>query len=233
MAKRKARADCRADTRGGPWAGIPVCVIKSPAYRDLSLWARAILVELAARMNGYNNGAIGLSHREISEALGNSNLRRIGAAVVELIEHGFLYITVDGAWKQRQARQYRLTFVTTAHAPFGATNEYRNWTNSKKLSHDEASAGKPISADKASAGGKLLDDKASARILASRRDSAKKRRLSSGSAADEASTLIYNHTPPRSPASQPAAGDLPTTDTDAAEPAHAGQARNAERNGLP
>jgi hypothetical protein len=49
MARSKVKADYRADTRGGSWAGLPVCLIESPAYRHLSLYARAILVETPPR----------------------------------------------------------------------------------------------------------------------------------------------------------------------------------------
>ncbi|MDB5662874.1 MAG: hypothetical protein JWN59_1212 [Sphingomonas bacterium] len=61
MARSKVKADYRADTRGGSWAGLPVCLIESPAYRHLSLYARAILVEITAKMRGWNNGEIAVS----------------------------------------------------------------------------------------------------------------------------------------------------------------------------
>lgn len=165
MSRKKQKADCRADTRGGPWAGIPVCVINSPSYRDLGLWARAILVEITARMNGYNNGKIAMSQREISDALGNSNMRKIGRAVAELIEHGFLDVSAEGIWKQRQAREYRLTFINTMQGHFTkpATNDYLKWQPKKKSSHDDASAGKGKSADGVSASANLAADDASAR----------------------------------------------------------------------
>lgn len=129
MARGKVKADHRADNRGGPWAGLPHVVIDSPAYRHLSLWARAILIELVREMNGYNNGQIGLSQRQMGERIGTSNYRRIGPAIAELMEHGFIDVTVEGKWKQRLARQYRLTFVNTGTPGHykQATNEYRDW----------------------------------------------------------------------------------------------------------
>jgi len=126
---QKVKAACRADTRGGSWAGIPKCLIDSPAHRDLSLHARAILVELIARMNGYNNGAIAVSQRELKEALGCSP-NRVVAAIVELVDHYLIEVTVEGEWASRQARQYRLTFVSTKDGL--ATNDYLRWTPSKK-----------------------------------------------------------------------------------------------------
>lgn len=149
MARGKVKADHRADNRGGPWAGLPHVVIDSPAYRDLSLWARAILIELVREMNGYNNGAIGLSQRQIGDRVGTTNYRRIGPAIAELMDHGFIDISVEGAWKQRLARQYRLTFVNTG-APGHyrkATNEYLLWTHDPKKSGDATVATeKPVPA---------------------------------------------------------------------------------------
>lgn len=126
---RKVKADCRADTRGGPWAGIPVCVIESAAYRDCSVHARAVLVELVSRMRGYNNGKLALSQRELVSSL-RCSPRKVVRALAELVEHGFLDVSVEGKWKERMARQYRLTFVSTKNAP--ATNEYRYWSATEK-----------------------------------------------------------------------------------------------------
>src|SRR6478609_11251332 len=124
MARRRVQADCKADTRGGRWAGIPVCVIESAAYRDCSVHARAILVELVARMMGYNNGRIAVSQRQLVEALGCSP-RKVVRAVAELMEHGLLDVQIEGKWKERMAREYRITFVSTKGR--SATNEYIHW----------------------------------------------------------------------------------------------------------
>lgn len=132
MSRRaKVKADCRADTRGKPWAGIPLVVIQSAAYRDCSVHARAILVELVARLNGYNNGQIAVSERELRDAL-RCSPRKVVTGIVELMEHGLLDVAVEGRWKERMARQYRLTFVTTKNA--SATNDYLRWTPEKAKS---------------------------------------------------------------------------------------------------
>jgi hypothetical protein len=135
MAGKKQKADCRADTRGGGFAGIPVCVIESPAYRSLSLWARAVLVELAARMRGYNNGSVALSVTEICDALGNSNRRKASAALAELMNRGLIDMGADALWKERKAREYRLTFVSVKRGHFiePASNEYLKWTPEEKI----------------------------------------------------------------------------------------------------
>ena len=169
MGKRKARADCRADTRGGQFAGIPFCVINSPAYRDLGLWARAILIELVARMNGYNNGQIALSVAEICTALNNSNRGKAAKAIAELMEHGFIDLTAQADWKHKKAREYRLTFVTTAHLPFGATNDYRNWEARKQNRGNGALPIEPVSGNGALPIDDSIGNGALPRLLAHKR----------------------------------------------------------------
>lgn len=189
MGGRKKQADHRADTRGKGYAGIPAVVIESPAYRSLSLYARAILVEMALEMKGYRNGSIALSQRELGDRLASTNYRAIGRAIAELVEHGLIDVTAEGEWKQRMARQYRLTFVnTTANGKHvAATNDYRFF------SVDDVSAGKVKSADDVSTGRKKSADDVLARIA---RES-QKRVKSSHLPADDVSSLIGKPYPPQ------------------------------------
>lgn len=149
MAK-KTKADHRAETLGKPWAGIPHVVLNSLAYLHCDLWERAILVELVLGMNGYNNGSIGLSQRQIADRLRTSNFRRIGRSVAGLMEKGLIDVSAEGQWKQRMARQYRLTFVNTGSNGryHQATNDYRNWRPGGESGAETASA---IGADPAEA----------------------------------------------------------------------------------
>ena len=84
MARPKVKADHRADTRGGRFAGIPLAVIESVAWRHLGLPARAILVELVSAFNGYNNGNIVMSFRG-----GSVCLHRLAAWIsgLPLVDH--------------------------------------------------------------------------------------------------------------------------------------------------
>jgi hypothetical protein len=129
MGRRKVQADCKADTRGGRWAGIPVCVVESASYRGCSVHAKAILVELVARMNGYNNGKIAVSQRQLTEAL-QCSPRKVVRCLAELMERGLIDVHSEGKWKERMAREYRLTFVSTKTA--SATNDYRRWKPGEK-----------------------------------------------------------------------------------------------------
>lgn len=174
MGKKRLKADHRADTRSGGWGGLPHCVTDSLAYRHLSFCARAVLIEIVREMNGYNNGEIGISQRQLSERLNTSNFKRIGRAIAELMEHGFVDVAVEGQWKERQARQYRLTFVNTGKPGSfrPATNDYRDWKTPRRgksgvepvsaegiKSAEPVSAEAPIAAEPVSAGrnGKLPD----------------------------------------------------------------------------
>ena len=162
MGKRKHRADHRADMRGDGLIGLPKCVHKSAAYRSLDLYGRAVLLEILSRFNGYNNGEIGCSYREIGEGLGNQNYGRIAKAIAQCIEHGLLDIGHEAIWKERHSRQYRLTFVTSGKPPNtrAATNEYRCWSPKKAV--DPVSADGGQSADPVSAGRKFSADHVSA-----------------------------------------------------------------------
>ncbi|MES2119034.1 MAG: hypothetical protein V4513_00475 [Pseudomonadota bacterium] len=122
-------------------------------------------------MNGYNNGEIGRSQRQLADALATTNFRAIGRGIAELMEHGFIDVTAEGQWKARQAREYRLTFVSTKTA--GATNDYRAWVKPEKSCADTASTESRVAAQAVSPAARKLDDAASARIAAHRRKTAK------------------------------------------------------------
>jgi hypothetical protein len=80
-------------------------------------------------MRGYNNGKLAVSQRELVGSL-RCSPRKVVRALAELMEHGFLDVSAEGKWKERMARQYRLTFVSTKSA--AATNEYRCWSPAGK-----------------------------------------------------------------------------------------------------
>ena len=138
MAKKSAAPHC-ADTRAKEgqrgFAGLPMCVIKSEAYRTLSMIARAILIEIVATMNGHNNGKIHKSYKELALALNRKNQAPIGPAIAELMDHGLIDISAESVWQERKAREYRLTFVNTTDSigrPVRATNSYLKWTSRVK-----------------------------------------------------------------------------------------------------
>jgi hypothetical protein len=145
MARGKGKTDHRADTKGAGFTGLPHVVQDSAAYRHLSLWARAVLSEIIREFNGYNNGEIVLSVTQMCERLGNSNRGKAARAIAELMEHGLVDVAADAKWKQRLAREFRLTFITSGKFPHirQATNEYAKWHPAKKSSGNDALPERP------------------------------------------------------------------------------------------
>ena len=121
------------------------------------------MVELVLAFNGYNNGKIAVSQRQLSARLQNSNFGKIGRAIAELVEHGFIDVEVEGHWKARLAREYRLTFVSTGvlHRRVPATNEYLGWTRTN-FRADVVSSGRVHSAATVAAGLEAAADPPSA-----------------------------------------------------------------------
>lgn len=119
-----------ADLRGGRFVGLPMCMVQSPAYRGLSLTARALLVELTADLTGFNNGEIKPTYRELAARLGTSSLKAIGPAIGELQALGFIEVMRMPCWAKQRATEYRLTFVHSGAPgrPSRATNEYLQCT---------------------------------------------------------------------------------------------------------
>jgi len=101
-------------------------VIESPAYRSLSVYAVAALVQVCHRFNGANNGKISFSVREMAERL-RTGPRQAGSAFKELSERGFLVATIKGwfSTKHRHATEWRLTFQHCNHQP--PTKDYEKW----------------------------------------------------------------------------------------------------------
>ncbi|GGE05560.1 hypothetical protein GCM10011529_09930 [Polymorphobacter glacialis] len=93
-------------------------LLNSPAYGALRPIARALLVELARRYNGHNNGEIGLGEREATLQLAISDRRAARRAFGELEVAGFIVKTRAGAFNVktadgRRASEWRLTWLPT------------------------------------------------------------------------------------------------------------------------
>lgn len=85
-------------------------LLNTPAYRSLNPPARAVLVELMRRYNGFNNGKIGLSVRDAGTACCVSK-NTAARAFRELIDRGFVEVTTPSAFtvKCRLATEWALT----------------------------------------------------------------------------------------------------------------------------
>lgn len=107
---------------------VPRSVIESVAWRGASLRARAVLQVFQFCHDGFNNGNITLSIKQIGKALGDQCHGANAKAVAELIELGFLECTSDAMHGQSKARSYRVTFIATGKGKANpATNEFQEW----------------------------------------------------------------------------------------------------------
>ena len=144
---------------------IPKCVVGSEAYRTLSLVARAILVEIVATFDGHNNGAIHISYAQLAARLNRKNQAPIGPAIAELMQHGLLDLSAESIWRERKAREYRITFANTSDIigrTIPATNDYLKFdatdvvaAKRKTATTSVAEGGEAATASVAVANGKL------------------------------------------------------------------------------
>ena len=81
----------------------------SPAYRDLSLPARCLLLEFQHIYRPGRNGRLSLSVKRAMEWLGCAQESARGAVVV-LTDHGFMKLFLHEMWQERRAREWILTF---------------------------------------------------------------------------------------------------------------------------
>lgn len=106
----------------------------TPAYRLMSVYGRALLVEIRRLYNGSNNGKIGMSVRQAADRL-NCNKDTAAKALHELEAKGWIRLATKGSfdWKARTATTWRLT-----NQPIGlgvdipATKEYASWRPDEK-----------------------------------------------------------------------------------------------------
>ncbi len=82
------------------------------AFRDLPGNAAKLLLRLATRYNGGNNGAISMSTREAAKEIKCSH-NHAARCFHALEDAGFVLATQKGAfsWKKRQATTWRLTWL--------------------------------------------------------------------------------------------------------------------------
>lgn len=96
----------------------------SAAYRDLSLTARCLLMEMHILYRPGRNGALSLSVVNAAKRL-NVTQRTVRPAFHELAEHGFISLTKGEYWQERKAREWRLTFLKCNGSE--PTDEWRFW----------------------------------------------------------------------------------------------------------
>lgn len=115
-------------TGEGQFAPLPYAMLKSDAWRSLSGAAVKVFLELHTRFNGSNNGAVRLSYAEAAEALGLGKAT-VQRAFADLQAKGFIALTRQGNWYQRQAHEWRLTIkpMQTVKGKEVPTHDWRDW----------------------------------------------------------------------------------------------------------
>ena len=105
---------------------IPYSVWDSDAMKDCDAIAKSVFIEFLRRYNGFNNGEISMSVRELSKNLSIS----IGTAnkkIHRLIKVGLIRITKNSGFnvKGRLAREFEITFHPFNKMP--AKNTFKQW----------------------------------------------------------------------------------------------------------
>jgi len=107
---------------------LPNYLLDSPAWLELTSPAKAILVQLSRRYNGFNNGKIGVTTETLSRECRVAK-NTITSAIKILIEHGLLEITFKGSFnlKKTHASEYRLTWLKCDLENQPALNQWQNY----------------------------------------------------------------------------------------------------------
>lgn len=109
---RKQIKGSRSLRDGEQFLALPHVVIDSKAYRSLSVYARALLVDIGRQYMGNNNGQL-LCSRKKMEELGWKSHDTLMKARDELLAARFLHQTVMGA-RPNKASWYALTWLPLA-----------------------------------------------------------------------------------------------------------------------
>jgi hypothetical protein len=104
-------------------------MMDQPAWKSLNGNQRAVYVEIAARYDGKNNGAIPYAVREAAEALRISKSTAARDLAV-LEERGFVVPMTKGAFslKKRHATTWRLTEFNCDVPPGLPTRDFARWS---------------------------------------------------------------------------------------------------------
>ena len=93
-------------------SAVPMDVLQSQKYIDLSFSAKALLIELVAQCKGYNNGQLTARWSDMRlRGWGSDNT--LAANITELTEAGFIELSQPGAFGAggRQSNTYTLTWL--------------------------------------------------------------------------------------------------------------------------
>lgn len=107
MTKQSKRSRSRD---AGGFIALPWQVVDSAAYRELSPFAKALLIDIARQYNLSNNGAL-LCSRAYMHPRGWKSVDTLTKAKRELLNAGLIFETVKGA-RPNKASWYAVTWQT-------------------------------------------------------------------------------------------------------------------------
>ncbi|WP_304913221.1 hypothetical protein [Hydrogenophaga sp.] len=128
----------------GGFTALPWSVLDCPAYRRLSMHARALLLEVARQFVRDNNGRLLLS-RAYMEGRGWKSSDMLSKAKRELLEGGFIHETVKGH-RPNKASWYAITWQTLDRHPgydAGAVETFRRGAYQQDMPLKNASLSPP------------------------------------------------------------------------------------------
>ncbi|GJL87154.1 MAG: hypothetical protein DHS20C03_08630 [Minwuia thermotolerans] len=110
--------------------------LQCPAYREMTVHGRALLVEFRMIYNGSNNGSIGMSVRRAADLL-NCGKNRAEAALKELQNKGWIVCTGKGSFDQKTGNRSTTWRITNQPVGLGVqtpeTKDYMRWKPGKGL----------------------------------------------------------------------------------------------------
>jgi hypothetical protein len=138
--KRKGKRQPKGESH---FLNIPWIVLDSPAYLDLSLSARAMLVELVRQFNGRNNGRIHAARKYMRGRGWNSN-DTIQRNINELLRAGLIVQTRTGGLNAGP-HLYAITFrqISDFSNLDIRTSAYGKWQEKNARSRPITGHGKP------------------------------------------------------------------------------------------
>lgn len=118
--------------RGARFVTLHFWMLDQDAIKELSGNAFKLLVLLAMRYTGSNNGAISMSVREGAEEVGCC-INTAAKSFHELEQAGFIRATQRGSfdWKKRHATTWRLTWLDYGDEP--ATKEFMRHDRGRRM----------------------------------------------------------------------------------------------------
>lgn len=114
---------------GPPFVQLFHHVLASEAWLASKPLDRAVVVQLARRYNGSNNGRLGMSVRDAAEEC-CADKDACGAAFKRLEERGFIECVLESgfSFKLKRAREWRLTWLRCDVTNTPPSRAYQRWT---------------------------------------------------------------------------------------------------------